>query len=297
MFIAPFAILYTLYILLVYLAIYARKKILEEGKSWRGIPPFLGIIAFFVVIGVFYFGIYTLYYLSFAIYFIMPTLIALPLIFAYRANSKIKRRDRMEYEVIHREMSWSETLGIVGPVLVLIGCVLLFISAFIRVLFGWYYLNYLSALFTWLCSLIGFSGVILGVKGRAYGRFLCLLSGVLIIAGIYIPFGLYLTMPLFMFDPFIVGIGGILSILSRGDFLIYYLKRSEFTERFISIEDEIDKVEDLKMFLQEKLGPDWEKIKISLEAYQAGELDKSTFIATAIKNIGNKFIDIFKEVK
>jgi hypothetical protein len=296
-FIAPFAILYALYIIFIYLAIYTRKKILEEGKNWRGLPIFFGVVAFFVIIGAFYFGIYVFYFLSIAAFFIIPLLVALPLIYAYKANSKIKRRDRIEYETIHREMTWSETLGIVGPILVLIGCVMLFISAFLRVIIGWYYMNYLSTIFTWVCSLIGFSGVILGIKGRTYGRFLCLLAGVLLVAGIYIPFGLYLTIPLMMFDPYIVGIGGILSILSRDDFLIYYLKKSEFTEKFISLEVKIDKIEDLKMFLQEKLGSDWEKIKISLEAYQAGELDKSTFIATAIKNIGNNFIDIFKEVK
>lgn len=297
MFIAPFAILYALYITLVYLAIYARKKILEEGKNWRGIPIFLGIVAFFVVIGVIFFGIYTLFILWYAAFFIIPTLIALPLIFAYRANSKIKRRDILEYEVLHREMSWSETLGMIGPVLVLIGCVMLFISSFLYVIFGWYYINYLSTLFTWGCSLLGFSGIILGLKGRAYGRFLCFLAGVLIVAGMYIPFGFYLTITMFMFDPYIVGIGAILSIISGKNFLVYYLRRSEITERFISIEDEIDKVKDLKLFLQEKLGSDWEKIKISFEAYQAGELDKKTFIATAIKNIGNNFIDIFKELK
>jgi hypothetical protein len=106
-----------------------------------------------------------------------------------------------------------------------------------------------------------------------------------------------LTLSIFFFDPYIVGIGGLLSIISHNDFLMHYLKGREVTEKFISIESEIEKIKDLKLFLQEKLGSDWEKIKIILEAYQAGELDKNTFITTAIKNIGNKFIEIFKEEK
>ncbi len=92
-------------------------------------------------------------------------------------------------------------------------------------------------------------------------------------------------------------IGGILSVASQNDFLMYYVKGRALSEDFISIEEEIDKIKDLKLFLQEKLGSDWENIKISFEAYQVGELDKNTFITTAIKNVGNKFIDIFKEEK
>jgi len=297
MFIAPFALLYALYIIIVYGAIYARKKILEEGRNWRGVPSFLGGVAFFVIIGVVYFGIFSFYDLYYGAYFIIPILIAIPLVVAYKANSKIKRRERIDYEVIREEMSWRETVGIIGPVLVLIGCGMLFIMSFLSLVWGWYYANYLSNLFTWLCSLLGFIGVIFGLKGRTYGRFFCFLAGLLAIAGSYIQWGRVLTISLFFFDPYIVGIGGILSIISQDDFLMYYLKGREFTDRFISIEEEIGKIEDLKMFLQEKLGSDWEKIKISLEAYQAGELDKNTFIATAIKNIGNKFINIFKEAK
>ncbi len=300
MFIAPFALLYALYIIIVYAAIYARKKILEEGRNWRGIPAFLGGVAFFLILGILYFGIFTFYFLYYIAYFIIPTLIALPLVIAYKANSKIERKQVTGYQVIRRVVSLTETLGIIGPVLVLIGCVLLFIGSFTRVFWGWSYTSYISYLFTWICSLIGFIGVILGLKGRTYGRFFCFLAGIIVVAGSFIfvgRWGTILTISLFYFDPYIVLIGGIFSIASQNDFLMYYLKGREFSEEFISIEEEIDKIKDLKLFLQEKLGSDWEQIKISLEAYQAGELDKNTFITIAIKNIGNKFIHIFKEGK
>jgi len=298
-FIAPFALLYAFYIIIVYVAIYARKKILEEGRNWRGVPMFLGGIAFFVVIGIIYFGIFTFYYLFFAAYIILPILIIVPLVIAYKANSKIERKDVVGYQVIHKKMSWSETVGIIGPVLVLIGCAILFFESFLYIFWGWYGIGYLSPLFTWFCSLIGFAGVILGVKGRSYGRFFCFLAGVLAIAGRFIPIQEWtvLTFSYFFFEPFLLGIGGILCVISQNDFFMYYLKGRELHEEFINIEVEIDKIDDLKLFLQEKLGSDWDKIKISLEAYQAGELDKNTFITTAVKNIGNKFIDIFKERK
>lgn len=258
-FIAPFALLYALYIILVYAAIYARKKILEEGRNWRGIPELLGIVAFFVVIGIVYFGIYTFYSLYFAAFFIIPVLIAIPLVIAFRANTKIKRKDRIGYQVIHKEISWRETVGILGPVLVLIGSGMLFFMSFLSLGWGGDYVNYLPNIFTWLCSLLGFMGVILGLKGRNYGKYICFIAGVLAIVGSFIPIGFwgrFITISILYFDPYIVGIGGILSIISQDDFLMYYLKGREFTEEVTSIEDEIGKIKDLKTFLQEKLGPD-----------------------------------------
>ncbi|MFX1567718.1 MAG: hypothetical protein ACFFCV_05040 [Promethearchaeota archaeon] len=298
-FIAPFALLYAFYISIVYAALYTQKKILEEGRNWRGIPAILGGVAFFVIIGMFYFGIY-LFYFFYLGFFIIPFLIAVPVIVAYKAYSKIKRKDRTAYDLIRKQISWSEAVGMLGPVLILIGCGILFVTSIYFLLMGWSSAYYLSYFYTWLCGLLGIVGVILGLKGRTYGRFLCFIAGVLAIAGLFIRVGTWwmgLTFSIFFFDPFIAGIGGLLSIISHNDFLMYYLKGREATEKFISIEEEIERKTDLKLFLQEKLGPDWEKIKISLAAFQAGELDKNTFIKTAIKNIGPKFIDIFKEEK
>jgi hypothetical protein len=301
MFIAPFALIYAFYIIVLYAIIYVRKKILEEGRNLRGVPTFLGAIAFFLMIGILYTGFLTFYFLSYFSFFVIPLLILIPLIIEYKANSKIKRKEVTGYQVIHREMNWTETVGIIGPVLVLIGCSLLFFSSIMYIFWGWYYLNYISILFTWICSLNGFAGVLFGLKGRTYGRFLCFLSGALVVAGCFIfigPWGTILTVSFIgYFDPFIVLIGGILSVASQNDFLMYYVKGRDLSEEFISIEEEIDKIKDLKLFLQEKLGSDWENIKISFKAYQVGELDKNTFITTAIKNVGNKFIEIFKEEK
>lgn len=301
MFIAPFALLYAFYIIVLYAIIYVRKKIFEEGRNWRGIPTFLGGVAFFLMIGILYIGFLTFYFLFYLSYFVIPLLIIIPLIIGYKANSRIKRKEVTGYQIIHREMNWTETVGIIGPVLVLIGCSLLFFSSIMHIFWGWYYQNYISILFLWICSLNGFAGVFLGLKGRTSGRFLCFLSGAMVVAGCFInigPWGTILTVSFLGYiDPFIVLIGGILSIASQNDFLTYYVKGRELSEEFISIEEEIDKIKDLKLFLQEKLGSDWENIKISFEAYQVGELDKNTFITTAIKNIGNKFIDIFKEEK
>lgn len=297
-FIAPFALLYAFYIVLVYAALYAQKKIMEEGRNWRGVPALLGGVAFFVNIGIIYFGIYIFYYIFYLAFFMIPILIAVPLVVAYKAYSKIKRKERTAYDLIRKEISWSEAVGMIGPVLVLIGCGMLFVMSIYFIFMGWYSANYLSYFYTWLCGLLGIVGVILGLKGRTYGRFLCFLAGVLAIAGLYIRAGTWwmsLTITIFYFDPFIAFIGGLLSIISHKDFLMYYLKGREVTEKFISIEEEIERKTNLKLFLREKLGPDLEKIKISLEAYQAGELDINTFIKTAIKNIGKKFIDIFKE--
>jgi hypothetical protein len=73
----------------------------------------------------------------------------------------------------------------------------------------------------------------------------------------------------------------------------YRNKLSE--KRKSDIMEKMDKIDDLKAFLKEKLSSDWEKIKLRFEAYNAGEIEKSTFVNTAIKYVGKKFIEIFKE--
>ncbi|MFX0105732.1 MAG: hypothetical protein ACFE75_09590, partial [Candidatus Hodarchaeota archaeon] len=76
-----------------------------------------------------------------------------------------------------------------------------------------------------------------------------------------------------------------------------YTIKSEYREKISDIMEEMDKIDDLKTFLKEKLSSDWEKIKLSFEAYKAGEIEKGIFINTALKNVGNKFIEIFTDQK
>jgi len=70
--------------------------------------------------------------------------------------------------------------------------------------------------------------------------------------------------------------------------------QKEWSVDFVKVEEEMDNIEDLEQFLKTKLSTDWEKIKLSFNAYKAGELPKRVFIEVSIKNIGkDKFTSLF----
>ncbi len=93
---------------------------------------------------------------------------------------------------------------------------------------------------------------------------------------------------------FLILLGGVLSVVSEERFLNYYLDRRDTESIIVKVEEEMDKIEDLKQFLKTKLSNDWEKIKLSFDAYKAGELSKRVFVEVAIKNIGKeRFTSLF----
>lgn len=160
------------------------------------------------------------------------------------------------------------------------------------------------ALYELLCGIIAILGIYFGLKRRAYARFLCLAAGILGFAGLiisfftpysslylltfYIPFLEYIFVFLFL-------IGGVLCVVSEERFLYYYLVKRDLKNSVLDVGEEQDKIDDLENFLKQKLSSDWDKIKISFNAYKAGELDKSVFIEIAVKNLGNKFLNIFRK--
>jgi len=94
-----------------------------------------------------------------------------------------------------------------------------------------------------MCGILAIVGVLLGLKGYNYGRFLCLIAGFLAIMGFLIyyvgfPFRFVLTLiaiilpvPYFLsfinlFSPFIFLIGGILSVIPEESFTSYREERN-----------------------------------------------------------------------
>lgn len=297
-YIAPFALLLATFIIIISAIFYVRKKILEESKNWRGIPTILGVIALVVLGALFYMSIFVSFFLTPFILIIL----GIPLILA-EARYRIKLRERLDYPSITIEVNWSLTAGIVGPILILIGASIVLFYGISR-LIGTFLFFQLTYILTFLWGLLALIGLFVGIKAKRIGSFICLIAGVLSTFGMYIPIGtlygfwpVYLSSSVFYFEPYLMLIGGIIGVISKDDFLEYFVVKREYRKKFSDIMEEMDKIDDLKTFLKEKLSSDWEKIKISFEAYKAGEIEKGTFIKTALKNIGNKFIEIFTEQK
>ncbi|MHA2390472.1 MAG: hypothetical protein ACXAEX_00745 [Promethearchaeota archaeon] len=305
-FIAQFALLFAGYILMLSAILYVRKKMYEEGKDWVGIQIILGIFTVGIIITLFYFGIFLFF---FAFYFIMPLFIGIPLILAYRVDSKRVKRKRIKYEAPGMKTDLRLVAGTLGPFLILIGAVILVIFMSLYLIMGGFDPEWtLSFLITFLWGIIAIIGIILEVFGKKFGRFFCLLAGILAVVGQYIPIGrytygygyyytIYLSVSLMQFEPYLILIGALISVASKDEYFKYFSIKREFRKKYFDIKTEMDNIPDLETFLREKLSADWEKIHISFKAYKAGELEKDTFIETAIKNIGNKFIEIFREQK
>jgi hypothetical protein len=209
---------------------------------------------------------------------------------------------------ILKEKDWKSVIGRVGPILTLIGAILFLIDgAFWVIIFLFTNFNTVS-FYELMCGIMGILGIYFGLKRKEFARFLCLIAGILGVAGLIIPFpkfGYYWLVPgmlallRFIFLDYVVIflflIGGLLSVASENRYLNYYLEKSALKDSFINVEEEIDKIDDLESFLKEKLSFDWEKIKMSFSAFKTGELNKTLFIEIAVKNIGEKFLDIFRK--
>ncbi len=209
---------------------------------------------------------------------------------------------------ILKEKDWKSVIGRVGPILTLIGAILFLIDgAFWVIIFLFTNFN-TSSFYELMCGIMGILGIYFGFKRKEFARFLCLIAGILGVAGLIIPFpiiGYYWLVPgmlgifrfifLDYFFIFLFLIGGLLSVASENRYLNYYLEKSALKDSFINVEEEMDKIDDLESFLKEKLSFDWEKIKMSFSAFKTGELNKTLFIEIAVKNIGEKFLDIFRK--
>ncbi len=298
-FIAIFSLVFMIYILTLYGILYVRKKMFEEGRDWVRIQVLLGLILIVVMIVLFFISNFMfafLFFLGFIL--IIPLLIGLPLIIAYNKDPKRRRRKRIEFKTLSKEPDWRLTAGIIGPFFISIGAVLLLISSFMGFIFGISSFRFFTLSFTFLCGLIAVIGLVIESKRRKFGRFFCLIAGVLAIAGQYIPIGIYyLSISLWTYEPYLIIIGTLIGFVSKDHFFNYFLIKREVRKNQFDIKEEIDKIGDLETFLMDKLSSYWMKIEKSFKAYKVGEMDKTTFIEIAIKNIGTKFIDIFLEQK
>ncbi|MFX0106012.1 MAG: hypothetical protein ACFE75_11040 [Candidatus Hodarchaeota archaeon] len=302
LYIAPFTLLLAAFIFIISAIFYVRKKIWKAGKKWIGIPTSLGTIALLVLIPLFYVGYIFLFFIGG-----LPMLILIVALIIAETRYRINVGRRYDYKIVAKEKNWKITAGRISPIFIIIGATILLLYYFNMLIFSllFWSIRQLTSLFTCLWSLMALTGIIMGLRGKKIARFICLIAGILATAGIFIPITteiypyytivIYLSGSLYYFEPILILIGGIIGIASGDDFLKYYINKYEFIRVNFDLKEEMDKIEDLKTFLEENLLSDWEKIKISFEAYKAGELEKDTFIQTAIKNVGNKFIEIFKK--
>ena len=208
-----------------------------------------------------------------------------------------------------KEKDWKSVIGRIGPILTLIGAILFLIDGAYWTIMSVPFatINTIS-FYELMCGILGILGIYYGFKRKEIARFLCLVAGILGVAGLIIPFPIigywYLASGMLMIFRFIFLdyvviflflIGGLLCVASENRYLNYYLEKSSLKDSFIKVEEEIDKIDDLESFLKKELSSDWEKIKTSFSAFKAGELNKTLFIEVAIKNIGEKFLDIFRK--
>ena len=139
-----------------------------------------------------------------------------------------------------KEKDWKSVAGRIGPKITFIMGILFLIEGIIRIsLLGFFYSDTPLIL---ICGILAISGVLLGLKGYNYARFLCLIAGILAMGGFLIfyvsfPFRFILTIIAILlpvayflffinlFSPFIFLIGGILSAISGENFLSFYRER------------------------------------------------------------------------
>ena len=208
---------------------------------------------------------------------------------------------------ILKEKDWKSVIGRVGPILTLIGAILFLIDgAFWVIIFLFTNFN-TSSFYELMCGIMGILGIYFGFKRKEFARFLCLIAGILGVAGLIIPFpkfgwwynlGMLALLRFIFLDYvfiFLFLIGGLLSVASENRYLNYYLEKSALKDLFVNVGEEMDRIDDLESFLKENLSSDWEKIKASFTAFKTGELEKALFIEVAVKNIGEKFLDIFRK--
>jgi hypothetical protein len=71
-----------------------------------------------------------------------------------------------------------------------------------------------------------------------------------------------------------------------------YKKRKELLEQ---ISKKLDKVENIEQFLKERLGYDeWQKLQEPISKYKNQKISEKDLIKTAKKELGDRFMEIFK---
>jgi len=145
---------------------------------------------------------------------------------AAKINTEYHRRD------------WKSIAGRLGPKLTLILGMLFLIEGITRIIvFFLSTMYYPNTLYILICGILAISGVLIGLKGNENARFLCLIAGILAIVGLLIfnfilrfilqIISIILPLGMLLYDlnysfPFILLIGGILSVISDEKFLSSY---------------------------------------------------------------------------
>jgi len=135
------------------------------------------------------------------------------------------------------EKHWKFVAGRIGPKITMVMGILFLIEGIIRISLQFFF--YQDTPLFLICGILAVSGVLLGLKGYNYARFLCLIAGIPAIVGLMVyplnfGFRFVLTMIarflpvaffLFFIDKiliFLLIFGGILSAISGESFLSFY---------------------------------------------------------------------------
>ena len=140
------------------------------------------------------------------------------------------------------EKHWKFVAGRIGPKITLVMGILFLIEGIIRIsLVGFFYSDTLLIL---ICGILAISGVLLGLKGYNYARFLCLIAGILAFVGLMIfsanfmlrfiltmvtrvlPVGYLLFFLNYIFIILLI-FGGVLSAISGESFLSFYREKHD----------------------------------------------------------------------
>ena len=138
---------------------------------------------------------------------------------------------------------WKSAAGRIGQKLSFILGIVYLIEGIIRIiLLSFIYFLYPNTLYILICGILAISGVLLGRKGYENAKFLCLIAGILAIVGLlifnvilrFILIGINIIFPIGMLAffiniifPFILLVGGILSVISKEELQISYKPRRD----------------------------------------------------------------------
>ena len=140
------------------------------------------------------------------------------------------------------EKHWKFVAGRIGPKITLVMGILFLIEGIIRI--SLQFLFYQDTPIFLICGILAISGVLLGLKGYNYARFLCLIAGILAFVGLMIfsanfmlrfiltmvtrvlPVGYLLFFLNYIFIILLI-FGGVLSAISGESFLSFYREKHD----------------------------------------------------------------------
>ena len=120
-------------------------------------------------------------------------------------------------EFVKGRLLTGPSVAILGSVLLLIGVIVGISIPEMQVVMALFPILYVTFILPIILGLIGIAGAVLTIINKPYGNYAIVIVGLIAVIGIFIP--IFVTFPLVMsfiyIDPFLILIGGIVSVVIR----------------------------------------------------------------------------------